>query len=59
LEDLAIYLEDSGPDRFSLSHHSVDRPLEGITIDYALDFREQAKLPRRSRVARLVSKPYV
>jgi hypothetical protein len=39
LENLAVHLKAGGPDWLSLSHHSADRPLKGITIYRALDFR--------------------
>jgi hypothetical protein len=37
LENLAIHLKEGGPGWFGLSHHSADRPLNGITLDRALD----------------------
>jgi hypothetical protein len=32
LEDLAVHLEEGGPDWFGLLQHATDRPLEGITF---------------------------
>jgi hypothetical protein len=32
LDNLAIRLEDGGPDWFGLSHNVADRPLQGITF---------------------------
>src|SRR5258705_6844417 len=37
LEDLAVHLEEGGPDWFGLLQHSTDRPLDGITFYRALD----------------------
>jgi hypothetical protein len=59
LEDLAIHLEDGGPGRFGLSHHSAHRLRQGIAFDRTLDLREEAKVPLRTGVTRLVRKPYV
>ena len=40
LENLAIHLEEGGPEWFGLAHHSADRPLKAITFYLALDFHE-------------------
>jgi hypothetical protein len=40
LVNVAIRLEEGGPDWFGLSDHSADRPLKGITFYRALDFHE-------------------
>jgi len=40
LQHLAIHLDERGPDRLGLVHHSADRPLEGSTPYGALDFHE-------------------
>jgi hypothetical protein len=59
LENLAIHLEDGGPDWFRLLHHSADRALKGITFYRTLDFHEEAKLPFSTAVTRFLRKPYV
>ena len=59
LENLAIHLEESGPDWFGLSQRSADRPLKGITFYRALDSHEEAKLPLRTEATRFLRKPYV
>ena len=59
LENLAIHLEEGGPDWFGLSQHSADRPLKGITFYRALDSHKEAKLPLRTEATRFLRKPYV
>ena len=59
LENLAIHLEESGPDRLGLSQRLADRPLKGITFYRALDSHKEAKLPLRTEVTRFLRKPYV
>jgi hypothetical protein len=59
LENLAIHPEEGGPEWFGLSHHSADRPLQGVAFYRALDSHEQAKLPLRTGVTRFLREPYV
>jgi hypothetical protein len=40
LENLAIHLEEGGPDWFGLLHDSTNRPLEGIAFYRTLDSHE-------------------
>jgi hypothetical protein len=37
LVHVAIHLEEGGPDWFGFSHHSTDRPFEGIALDRAIN----------------------
>ncbi|MBI2694749.1 MAG: hypothetical protein HYX30_11035 [Mycobacterium nebraskense] len=59
LENLAVLFKERGPDRLSLPQRSADRPLEGLSLQPTLDFREEAKLPLRSEATRLLREPYV
>ncbi len=59
LKNLAIHLKADGPDRLGLPNHSTDRPPKGVKIYRALDPREQANLPVRAGMTRLVRQPYV
>ncbi|AMD53950.1 hypothetical protein ATO49_04120 [Mycolicibacterium fortuitum subsp. fortuitum DSM 46621 = ATCC 6841 = JCM 6387] len=40
LVDLPVHLEEGGPERFGLSHHSADRPLKSVAVERARDFHE-------------------
>jgi hypothetical protein len=59
LENLAIHLKAGSPDRFGVLQRPADRPLNGITIDCALDSHEEAKLPLGTGVTRFLRKPNV
>src|SRR6476661_484997 len=57
LENVAILFIERGPDRFSLPQRSADRPLKGLSLHRARDFREKAKLPLRSEATRFLREP--
>ncbi len=59
LNHLAVNLEERSPERFGLRHCLADRPLEDITVYRTLDLDQQAELPLRTRIARLLREPDV
>ncbi len=59
LENLTIFLEEGGPDRFGLAHCSPDRPFKPIALYRAVNFYEQTKLPLGTDVTGLLREPYV
>ena len=59
LENLAIHLEDRGPDWFGLLNRLANRPLEGIAFYHALDSHEEAKMPLGGGVTRFLREPNV
>src|SRR6476661_470583 len=44
LVNLAVLLEEGGSGGLGLPQHSADRPLEGTTLDRALDLDKEAEL---------------
>ncbi|ASL18440.1 hypothetical protein MYCOZU2_06095 (plasmid) [Mycobacterium intracellulare subsp. chimaera] len=59
LHHLAVNLEERNPQRFGLRHRLVDRPLEDIPVYRTLDLDQQAELPLRTRITRLLREPDV
>ncbi len=59
LDDLAVLLEETSPDRFGFSYHSTDRPLKGITLYWTFDSHKQTELPACAITTRFVCKPNI
>ena len=58
LQNLAVHLEEGGPERLGFAYGSADRPLKGFPFYRTLESHEQAQLPTRIELTHLLSKPY-